>query len=84
MINPLAFAANVRAALPLLRKPELRDGAVSECGCWRGGMAATLVELGGADRDYYFFDSFEGLPPARLEVDGAAAVKYQADTSSPS
>ena len=43
------------------------------------GMAAVL----GPGRQYFLFDSFEGLPPAREDVDGAAAVAYQTNTESP-
>jgi O-methyltransferase len=41
------------------------EGAVVECGVWRGGsaMAAALMlcDLGAADRDLYLFDTFEGM-----------------------
>jgi hypothetical protein len=57
-------------------------GAVIECGTWKGGMAAAMVEVGGPDLHYYFFDSFEGLPPAE-DLDGDAAKAYQAATNSP-
>lgn len=57
-------------------------GCVIECGVWRGGMSAALAEVMGKDRDYYLFDSFEGLPIA-TEKDGAQAKTYQTDTESP-
>src|SRR6516225_4655383 len=57
-------------------------GAVIECGTWKGGMAAAMVEVGGPHLDYYFFDSFEGLPPVQ-EIDGDAAKAYQAATEAP-
>jgi O-methyltransferase len=57
------------------------DGAVVECGVWRGGssMAAALMlrELGAADRDLYLFDTFEGMSaPTELDrrAGGAAAA----------
>ncbi|MGY4280795.1 O-methyltransferase [Bradyrhizobium sp. LM2.7] len=56
-------------------------GAVIECGTWRGGMAAGLMTAMGPNRHYYFFDSFEGLPPATAE-DGPAAAAYQAGVTS--
>lgn len=41
------------------------DGAVVECGVWRGGSsmlsALTLQALGSADRDLYLYDTFEGM-----------------------
>jgi O-methyltransferase len=79
MINPADFVANLRIAYSVLQSI---PGAVIECGTWRGGMSAALMEIGGPDRDYYFFDSFEGLPPAR-EIDGQAAIEWQRNTSAP-
>lgn len=57
-------------------------GCVVECGVWRGGMSAGLCTVLGRHRIYFLFDSFEGLPPAR-EIDGPAALKWQADKTSP-
>ncbi len=37
----------------------------------------------GPGRTYYLFDSFEGLPAADPELDGKAAIGWQADTQSP-
>lgn len=52
-----------------------RDGAIVECGTWRGGMSAALAEaLPG--RESVLFDSFEGLPPVE-PIDGAAARAWQ-------
>ena len=58
------------------------EGAVVECGVWRGGMIAGIAEILGHDRDYYLVDSFEGLPPAQ-EIDGASAIAWQQNTQSP-
>lgn len=58
-------------------------GLVVECGVWRGGTSAAMAEVLGADRTYYLFDSFEGLPPAQAEKDGPAAIAYQQDKDSP-
>ena len=57
------------------------DGCVVECGVWRGGMSAGIARLLGSKREYYLFDSFEGLPPAR-EIDGKAALEWQRDSQS--
>ena len=57
------------------------NGCVVECGVWRGGMSAGMAEILGPDREYYLFDSFEGLPPAQ-EADGIAAKNWQEDTQS--
>ncbi len=53
-------------------------GCVVECGVWRGGMSAGIANVLGSDREYHLFDSFEGLPPAK-NIDGRAAVEWQAD-----
>lgn len=56
-------------------------GCIVECGVWRGGASAGMAEVLGADRDYFLFDSFEGLPPAQ-DLDGPAAKAWQEDTRS--
>jgi len=48
-------------------------GAVVQCGVWRGGLAAvvadTLAMEGDKDREFYLYDSFEGMPaPADCDV----------------
>ena len=58
-------------------------GCVIECGVWRGGMSAGMAEVLGEQREYFLFDSFEGLPPA-TELDGDAAKAWQQDTQSAS
>lgn len=75
MIQLEVFAENLALAK---RAMAGLDGAVVECGTWRGGMAAALMEIGGPNRSYLFFDSFEGLPPAK-EIDGDAALHWQAN-----
>lgn len=51
------------------------DGAIVECGTWRGGMSAALAEtLPG--RESVLFDSFAGLPPAGA-IDGERARRWQ-------
>lgn len=58
------------------------QGCVVECGVWRGGMSAGMARVLGTDRDYYLFDGFQGMPPAR-EIDGRRALDWQANTTSP-
>jgi O-methyltransferase len=41
------------------------EGCVVECGVWRRGMIVGIADLLGDGREYYLFDSFEGLPPSR-------------------
>jgi hypothetical protein len=42
------------------------DGAIVECGVWRGGsmqaVARTLLARGAPDRELHLFDTFEGMP----------------------
>jgi hypothetical protein len=45
-------------------------------------FAADMIEIAGLDRRNYFFDSFEGLPPAK-EIDGTKAKQWQADLTTP-
>jgi O-methyltransferase len=58
------------------------DGAVVECGVWRGGMIAGIADLLGSSREYVLCDSFQGLPEAQ-PIDGPAALTWQSDTESP-
>jgi O-methyltransferase len=57
------------------------SGCIIECGVWRGGMSAGLAKVLGANRQYFLFDSFEGLPPAK-EIDGDAALRWQQNKGS--
>jgi hypothetical protein len=62
------------------------EGAIVECGVWRGGSmmaaAATLIDEGDLDRDFYLYDTYEGMTPASAEdVDfrgrnGAGLMSY--------
>ena len=67
MIGRAAYLANLYLAAQCLARPAMAAGSVIECGTWRGGMAAGLATIGGPLRDYHFFDSFAGLPPATDE-----------------
>jgi O-methyltransferase len=78
MIDGPAYIKNLRIAHSFRHIP----GCVIECGVWRGGMIAGFADVLGPDREYFLFDSFEGLPPAR-EIDGPAALRWQANTQSP-
>ena len=62
--------------LKIAEKARNLEGDVVECGVWRGGMVAGIAELFRADKNYYLFDSFEGLPPAK-DIDGVAAKEWQ-------
>jgi hypothetical protein len=82
MVRKVVFLENLIVAARALQRPELAGSAVVECGTWKGGMAAALMEIGGTHRRYCFFDSFEGLPPAE-PIDGKAALEYQSAKNSP-
>lgn len=79
MIPWWAWRDNLALCLAHARAP----GCLVECGVWRGGMSAGMAEVLGPGRRSYLFDSFEGLPPADAEKDGARAVTYQAEPGGP-
>lgn len=65
--------------LKLCEKFKNIEGDVVECGVWKGGMIAGIAEiLGGNDRTFYLFDSFEGLPLVK-PIDGEENIKWQRD-----
>ena len=68
--------------LELAEKFSKITGAVVECGTWRGGMIAGIAKLFSDRRNYFLFDSFEGLPAAS-EIDGIQALNWQSDKTSP-
>jgi O-methyltransferase len=78
MISRDTYVGNLSLASKVTGVP----GCVVECGVWRGGMSAGMAAILGADRKYFLFDSFEGLPPAK-EIDGAAALNWQLNKESP-
>lgn len=65
MVPRPQFGSNLHLALRAGEVP----GAIVECGCWRGGQIAGIAKILGNDREYWLFDSFEGMPPAQ-ENDG--------------
>lgn len=79
MVSERVYVGNLRLA----RQAADVRGSIVECGTWRGGMIAGIADVLGPDRRYYLYDSFQGLPPAK-EIDGAAALAWQSNTTSPS
>jgi O-methyltransferase len=72
------------ANLALCDQSRHLPGAVVECGTWKGGMIAGVGTLFNDDRDYYLFDSFEGLPaPQDIDKDarGQSAKTWQANSN---
>jgi O-methyltransferase len=78
MIPRTEFANTLRLA----ERSKMVEGCVVQCGVWKGGMAAGLVSALGTKREYFLFDSFEGLPKA-AEIDGQAALEWQSNTRGP-
>src|ERR1700704_6492138 len=78
MVPTLVFVGN----LFLVSRFKSVAGCVVECGVWRGGMSAGMADILGAGRHYVLCDSFAGLPDAK-DVDGAAALAWQNDKTSP-
>ena len=78
MIPRHCYVENLMLAARVAHIP----GCVVECGVWRGGMIAGVASILGPSRRYYLCDSFEGLPPVK-PIDGAAAARWQQDTTSP-
>ena len=82
MLERAEFMDNLGLVDQALRDLGLAKGSIIECGTWRGGMAAAMIHIGGVDRTYHFFDSFQGLPPAK-EIDGQEALKWQRNPDGP-
>ncbi len=78
MIPERRFIINLLLANQVCDLP----GSIVETGVWRGGMIAGLSYFLGADREFFLFDSFEGLPPAQ-PIDGERAIIWQQDVTSP-
>ena len=78
MIPKQGYISNLKIVKDLV-KPI--SGDIIECGVWRGGMSAGIAKILGANRTYYLFDSFEGLPDAK-EIDGANAIDWQKNVNS--
>ena len=53
------------------------DGDFVECGVWRGGsmMVAmlTLLDLGDTSREFYLYDTYEGMTPPRKRMSRTTA-----------
>ena len=74
MVKRRGYADNLYLADHAVRVAGLADGCVIECGTWAGGMSFGLMSTLRQIKEFHFFDSFEGLPPA-TEEDGERALK---------
>lgn len=79
-LQKLEWAYNLVRALDGTSPPDAprTDGAVVECGVWKGGSTMTmmLAHLSSAkpwNRDFWLFDTFEGLPAPSSDKDDPAA-----------
>jgi O-methyltransferase len=54
------------------------EGSVVECGVWSGGMSAGIADLLDPEREYFLFDSFEGLPRVK-DIDGPEIREWQGE-----
>ena len=72
MIPETSYVSN----LELCWRFRVVKGCVVECGTWRGGMIAGMVDILGKNRPYHLFDSFEGLPQVKA-IDGPDAKAWQ-------
>lgn len=57
------------------------EGAIVECGVFKGGSAAVMTMAASPQRRVWLFDSFEGLPEPTAE-DGEKAVEYSGHRTS--
>jgi O-methyltransferase len=53
------------------------DGAIVECGVYRGGASALMAHEARGRRDVVLFDSFEGLPPPGDRDGNLARTQYE-------
>lgn len=76
LLKPYTMVKQHRYLTSLQLASDVQDvpGDVVECGVWKGGMIAGIAHILGNQRQYWLFDSFEGLPPADLERDGYKAT----------
>jgi O-methyltransferase len=76
MARRKTYMGNLFIANHSNRHGTFNDGCFVECGTWRGRTSFGLTEVLSDIREYHYFDSFEGLPPAG-EWDGDKARTEQ-------
>lgn len=62
MIPETRYLENLEYASKVKEDGKFPNGAVVECGVWKGGMIAGFYEVFGPQRKYVLLDSFKGLP----------------------
>lgn len=85
MTSPQRIQALILATRYIARRR--LAGAFVECGVWRGGSmfaaARTLLEVEGAHRELYLYDTYAGMPPPDIvdirRKDGQAAADLMED-----
>jgi hypothetical protein len=76
MVPKKRFYDNILLAKYCVRHNDLSSGCYVECGTWAGGMSFAMMQACPEIADWYFFDSYEGLPPAQ-PIDGQRAIERQ-------
>jgi len=78
MIQEYKYVQNLK----LVEKFKNVQGAIVECGTWKGGMIGGMATLlHNQNREYFLYDSFEGLPEAK-DIDGSDAILWQNNVDS--
>lgn len=69
MLSPARLFAFMEATRHIVRAGI--PGAIVECGVWKGGAVMSsllaMTDLGRSDRDYFLYDTFEGMPKPGAE-----------------
>lgn len=78
MMSVRTYVDNLFLMDQWIRKNDLHNGCIIECGTWRGGMSFGLLDVCRSISEFHCFDSFAGLPPAG-ELDGERARTLQAE-----
>lgn len=81
LLNPYSMSGQkILNKLYILGRDVVRRGVPGdfvECGVCNGGSAAAIaLALRNSSRYVWLYDSFEGMPPCREEVDGSFAARY--------
>jgi O-methyltransferase len=76
MLTEEEYIDNLALLTGWLKRHDLYDGCVVECGTWRGGVSFGMVEALPKIQEFHCFDSFKGLPRAG-SLDGELAQRLQ-------
>ena len=82
MVPMWQYAENLSLVRAYLRRFKGCTDSVVECGAWRGGMSAGLIDVTYDSMECWFYDSFEGLPAVSSQ-DGDRARLWKKDVTHP-